>query len=86
MRMGANVAVETLVGVIPFVGDLFDFVWKANQRNVKLLQAHVHDPVHTAKASRTLIIVIGVSLIFLIGGGIYLAALFLHWLWVTVAA
>ncbi len=38
-RMLGNVAVETLIGVVPIVGDVFDVVWRANARNVALLGA-----------------------------------------------
>lgn len=37
MRMLLNVAVEVFVGAIPVAGDLFDAGWKANERNVALL-------------------------------------------------
>lgn len=37
-RMVANVALESAVGVVPIVGDAFDFVFKANERNVRLLE------------------------------------------------
>lgn len=36
-RMIANVAIETAVGIVPVVGDVFDFVFKANERNARLL-------------------------------------------------
>ncbi len=36
-RMIANVLLETIVGAIPVVGDIFHVVWKANRRNYKLL-------------------------------------------------
>jgi hypothetical protein len=36
-RMVANVAIEVLVGMIPFVGDVFDIAFKANRRNYALL-------------------------------------------------
>jgi hypothetical protein len=39
-----NVAVEALVGAIPLAGDLFDAAWKANQRNVALLNAWLGVP------------------------------------------
>jgi hypothetical protein len=39
-RMMANVAIDAVVGAIPLVGDLFDFVWKANARNLDLLRRH----------------------------------------------
>ncbi len=41
LRMAANIALDYVVGVIPFFGDAFDVVWKANQKNVALLKRHV---------------------------------------------
>lgn len=40
-RMLTNVGIDTLVGVIPALGDVFDAAWKANVRNVVLLQSHL---------------------------------------------
>jgi hypothetical protein len=40
-RMLVNVAVDALVGSIPVVGDLFDAAWRANSRNVDLLEREV---------------------------------------------
>lgn len=37
-RMLANVAIETVIGTIPVLGDAFDIVWKANRRNFALLE------------------------------------------------
>jgi hypothetical protein len=37
-RMLANVAVDAGVGAVPLVGDLFDAVWTANERNVALFR------------------------------------------------
>ncbi|HYC49200.1 MAG TPA: DUF4112 domain-containing protein [Burkholderiales bacterium] len=51
-HMVLNVAIEGVVGLIPFAGDVFDAAWKANQRNVALLEAHLDQPVGTARASR----------------------------------
>lgn len=39
-RMVLNVGVDAAVGGIPIVGDLFDFTWKANDRNFELLMTH----------------------------------------------
>jgi hypothetical protein len=36
-RMVANIAVDTLLGSIPIVGDVFDTVWKSNRMNYNLL-------------------------------------------------
>jgi hypothetical protein len=42
-RMLVNVAIDTLVGVIPLFGDLFDFAWKANEMNLALLELHARE-------------------------------------------
>jgi Domain of unknown function (DUF4112) len=41
-RMFGNVGVDFLIGSVPLVGDLFDFAWKANRKNARLLEAHLH--------------------------------------------
>jgi hypothetical protein len=41
MRMIGNVALDGLVGAVPLVGDLFDTMWRANVRNVRLLRKHL---------------------------------------------
>jgi Domain of unknown function (DUF4112) len=40
-RMLVNVGIEALAGAVPFVGDLFDIVFKANRRNYQLLRSHL---------------------------------------------
>ena len=42
VRMMANVLLDIAVGSIPFLGDLFDAGFKANTRNVKLLEPYGH--------------------------------------------
>ncbi|MGL5838729.1 MAG: DUF4112 domain-containing protein [Sphingorhabdus sp.] len=46
MRMAANVGVDTALGAIPLVGDAFDFVWKSNSKNLRIIKKHLdkHHP------------------------------------------
>jgi Domain of unknown function (DUF4112) len=37
MRMVANIAIDTLLGSIPVLGDVFDTIWKSNRMNYRLL-------------------------------------------------
>src|SRR3954468_896463 len=37
-RMVVNVAIDTLVGSVPLLGDVFDVAWKSNRKNLALLQ------------------------------------------------
>ena len=52
LRMLGNVAVDTVAGSVPLLGDLFDVGWKSNLRNVALLDRWVDQPVRTRAASR----------------------------------
>jgi len=40
LRIAGNVAIDAAVGAVPLLGDIFDFAWKANLRNVALLERH----------------------------------------------
>jgi Domain of unknown function (DUF4112) len=55
LRMVANIIIDAVVGVVPFFGDLFDTTWKANTRNVDLLEAHLHSPTLSHSANRRFI-------------------------------
>lgn len=41
-RMAGNVIVDTLLGSVPLLGDLFDVGFRANRRNLRLLQRHLN--------------------------------------------
>jgi hypothetical protein len=42
-RMILNVAIDSLLGAVPLVGDLFDFAWKANNKNLALVELHAQE-------------------------------------------
>jgi hypothetical protein len=42
-RMFINAAIDALVGSVPVLGDLFDFAWKANDKNLALLELHARE-------------------------------------------
>lgn len=44
MRMVVNLAIDVIVGTIPFIGDAFDIAWKANRRNYALMVRHLRQP------------------------------------------
>ncbi|KJS01186.1 MAG: hypothetical protein VR65_09815 [Desulfobulbaceae bacterium BRH_c16a] len=67
LRMVFNVLLETFIGLIPFLGDLFDFVWKANERNMTLMEKQLDSaqpqssPEHRLKATVVIIIFIMIA-------------------------
>ena len=53
LRMLSNAGVELVIGVIPLLGNAFDVYWRANSRNVRLLQHHfVPDEVSAQQRAR----------------------------------
>jgi len=49
-KMIGNVLLDASVGTIPILGDLFDLGYKANRRNLKLLQEHYEEGKHQGSA------------------------------------
>lgn len=67
-RMIGNVALDTIVGEIPLLGDLFDAGWKANTKNMALLEAHLQQPGATSRASGRVLLLLGIALLALLAG------------------
>jgi Domain of unknown function (DUF4112) len=66
--MIANVAIDTVVGWVPVLGDLFDAAWKSNVKNMALLEGHLQRPSATKAGSRrTLVLLAGMLAVFFAG-------------------
>jgi hypothetical protein len=52
VRMVMNVAIDSIVGAVPILGDLFDVGWKSNTRNAALLEQYAARPEATRTVSR----------------------------------
>lgn len=85
LRMAAHVAVDAALGAVPLLGDLFDAAWKANRRNLTLLERHAAAPDRARQADRWfLLLVLGglaVLVLALLAASVTLAA----WLVAAVA-
>ncbi|MEC9368454.1 MAG: DUF4112 domain-containing protein [Pseudomonadota bacterium] len=53
VRMAGNVALDTLISVVPVVGSVFDIFFRANERNLKLLLDHVQQMVEKDRARQS---------------------------------
>ena len=80
MRMAFNVGVEGVVGIVPLAGDVFDAAWKANQRNVRLLDAWIERPEKAERSSRLFgaLLILGVAAFLVLLGT--LGFLLVRWL------
>jgi len=75
LRMLANVAVDTVGGTVPLLGDLFDVAYKSNTRNLALLERSLDRPADTTRASRLVIVATIAGLALLAAGALVVVVL-----------
>ena len=63
LRMAANIAIDTVIGTVPVIGDLFDAGWKGNQKNLAILERHLAEPSVAKRADRAVVVLIGGGLL-----------------------
>jgi len=84
LHMLGNVAVDALVGTVPLIGDLFDFVFKAQTRNLKLLEDWLGSPQETSRRSRRGLLLVPLAVLLLFVGltvlGVWMLYLVIHWI------
>ena len=83
-RMGLNITIEAIVGAIPLLGDLFDFAWQANHRNLKLVEAH-YTPGLRPRSLRGIGIFFVVLAVILLAALAFLTAFIFSLVWQLVA-
>ena len=80
LRMGLNVLIDTVIGTVPLLGDLFDAGWKANTRNVALLDQFTQTPQPVRRSSRFVVGAVFVSLVALLIASAWLSVKVIGWL------
>ena len=79
-RIASNIAIDALVGAVPVLGDVFDIVWKANLKNVALLEGHALDPAGAGKRDRLFVTILAGGVAALCGGLLVGGVLLTTWL------
>jgi hypothetical protein len=64
-RMVLNIVIDLLIGSIPFIGDIFDVAFKANMRNMNLMEQHYVEGRHNGSAWKVIIPVLIILLALL---------------------
>jgi Domain of unknown function (DUF4112) len=86
LRMAANIAIDAVGGAVPLLGDIFDFAWKANLRNVKLLERHLTAPGRAQRADRGFLWLVLAGLCVGAAAVLVLGYLLARWMWRAWAA
>jgi hypothetical protein len=58
LRMLLNAAIDLAIGLVPLVGDLFDVAWKANVRNLALLERYAQPGARATRADWAFVLVV----------------------------
>lgn len=74
-RMAGNILVDSVVGAVPVLGDLFDFAWQANTRNMQLIERHYRPDFRPRSLARIglLVALFAAVLLALVAGLIFVA-------------
>lgn len=82
LRMAGNIGLDFVVGSVPVLGDIFDLGWRANERNIALLRAHLEAPERRRRADRgfvvALVLGLGALLLLTVGLSLWLIAALLQ--------
>ncbi len=68
--MFLNLALDATLGSIPVIGNIFDFFYKANQRNLNLLKKHYQEGKYTGSGSGIILSLV-IGFILLLGLLVY---------------
>ena len=84
LHMLSNIAIDATVGTIPVIGDLFDFVFKAQTRNLALLDDWLQTPHEVTKRSKRGLLLVPIAIVLVFATltilGVWLLFILLHWL------
>ena len=79
-RMLINIGIDTVVGSVPVVGDMFDVGWRANMRNVELLDKHLGGSERSLRANRRVVAGVIAGLLALAVGAVVIGVALIRFL------
>jgi hypothetical protein len=82
-RMVINVLIDSIIGSIPLLGDLFDIAFKANTRNMQLMHEHYMEGRHKGSAWKAIIPVL-ICLFLVIAGIVWIVYKLLAMLYTSI--
>lgn len=72
-RMFANIAADVIFGAVPLLGDLLDAGYRANLRNLALLERYLESPQQATRRSLVFFVVLVSVLLLILTGAVWLA-------------
>jgi hypothetical protein len=79
LRMAFNIGIDYVVGSIPLLGDAFDFVWKANQKNMDLIRTRAAGRGEGTSGDYVFLLVLLLILLGLLAVSILASVYVIYW-------
>ena len=79
IRMVFNIILDLIIGSIPIIGTIFDVTYKANDRNVRLLQQYYTEGKHQGKGTGLLLLLL-LIIVLLLAALVYGFAKLVAWI------
>lgn len=86
LRMALNIFIDNILDMIPIVGNIFDFFWRSNLKNVALLEQFLTGRKEVIRNSRLVIALIVVSMLALFLGMMAIVFMTLGFMWQIVVS
>ena len=84
VRMLVHALGESVVGMIPLIGPLFAFCWKANDRNLRIIESNLVDREATRRSSVKVLLMWLLMIVLTVGLVVlgFFVALYTLWRWI----
>lgn len=81
VQMVSNIILDTVAGTVPVLGDLVDLTWKANVKNIALLEDHLNVPSQSRQQANWWFVALLVGLVLLVVIGVAaISVIIFRWL------
>lgn len=83
LRMALNIGIDYLLGTIPVVGDAFDFFWKSNDMNIRLIRERATGKGKGTTGDYAFIFILIGTLVLLLIGSVVASGIILYWIFTS---
>lgn len=84
VQMVSNILLDTVIGTVPVLGTVADAVWKANGKNIDLLETELNIPQSQKKADWLFLALLIGGLLIAIVVLAAISVMILRWLWTAI--
>ncbi|HEY9901351.1 MAG TPA: DUF4112 domain-containing protein [Candidatus Sericytochromatia bacterium] len=84
VQMVVNILLDTVISTVPVLGTVVDATWKANRKNIALLQEHLDIPQPGKKADWLFIALLLGGLLLAVVVMAAISVMLLRWLWTVL--